>query len=129
MDSAAVSQCVLRAGVKLLERERFDLAFLSTTDYTQHKHGPGTRQANAFYAMVDRHLARLDELGVAIALTADHGMDAHGGSSDEEVPLVFNRAVRPPTEVPLRNFDVFHLALNHAHAAAHATASLLEAAP
>jgi phosphonoacetate hydrolase len=32
--------------------------------------------ANAFYAMIDRHLARLDALGAIIAITADHGMKA-----------------------------------------------------
>ncbi len=50
--------------------------YLSTTDYVQHKHAPGTPGANAFYAMMDGYLARLDEMGCVIALTADHGMNA-----------------------------------------------------
>jgi phosphonoacetate hydrolase len=32
--------------------------------------------ANEFYAMMDRNLARLDQLGATIVLTADHGMNA-----------------------------------------------------
>ncbi|HEX6157499.1 MAG TPA: alkaline phosphatase family protein, partial [Burkholderiales bacterium] len=40
------------------------------------KAAPGTPAANAFYAMMDRYLARLDALGCTIALTADHGMNA-----------------------------------------------------
>ncbi len=50
--------------------------YLSTTDYVQHKYAPGTPEANAFYAMVSRYLARLNELGAVIGVTADHGMNA-----------------------------------------------------
>jgi phosphonoacetate hydrolase len=50
--------------------------YLSTTDYVQHKHAPGTTEADAFYHMMDGYLARLDALGATIALTADHGMNA-----------------------------------------------------
>ncbi|HET7260408.1 MAG TPA: phosphonoacetate hydrolase [Casimicrobiaceae bacterium] len=74
--SADLSEFVFAAGVALLTRERFDLMYLSTTDYVQHKHAPGTPQANAFYAMMSGYLERLDGLGATIALTADHGMNA-----------------------------------------------------
>jgi phosphonoacetate hydrolase len=77
--SAALSEFVFVAGVKLMERERPDLMYLSTTDYIQHKAAPGTAVANDFYAMLDRNLARLDELGATIVLTADHGMNAKHG--------------------------------------------------
>jgi phosphonoacetate hydrolase len=78
--SAALSEFVFVAGVKLMERERPDLMYLSTTDYIQHKAAPGTLQANDFYAMMDRNLARLDELKATIVVTADHGMNAKHGA-------------------------------------------------
>jgi phosphonoacetate hydrolase len=78
--SAALSEFVFVAGVKLMERERPDLMYLSTTDYIQHKAAPGTPLANDFYAMMDRNLARLDELGATIVVTADHGMNAKHGA-------------------------------------------------
>ncbi|HEU5176595.1 MAG TPA: phosphonoacetate hydrolase [Burkholderiales bacterium] len=74
--SAELSEFVFAAGVKLMERDRPDLMYLSTTDYVQHKAAPGTPAANAFYAMIDQYLAQLDALGCSIALTADHGMNA-----------------------------------------------------
>ena len=77
--SAALSEFVFAAGVKLQELRRPDLTYLSTTDYIQHKHAPGTPGANAFYAMMDSHLARLDAMGCVIVLTADHGMNAKTG--------------------------------------------------
>jgi phosphonoacetate hydrolase len=55
---------------------RPDVMYLSTTDYVQHKHAPGTDGADAFYRMMDGYLGKLDALGCAIALTADHGMNA-----------------------------------------------------
>ena len=74
--SAELSEFVLAAGVKLMERDRPDIMYLSTTDYVQHKAAPGTPAANAFYAMMDRYLAKLDAAGATVALTADHGMNA-----------------------------------------------------
>ena len=52
------------------------IMYLSTTDYVQHKHAPGTPAANEFTEMLDRYLGRLDALGATIVLTADHGMNA-----------------------------------------------------
>ena len=74
--SADLSEFVFAAGVKLMEKHRPDVMYLSTTDYVQHKHAPGTPGANAFYAMMDGYLGQLDALGCVIALTADHGMNA-----------------------------------------------------
>jgi phosphonoacetate hydrolase len=74
--SAELSEFVFAAGAKLLETRRPDLVYLSTTDYVQHKFAPGSAGANAFYAMMDRYLARIDALGAVVALTADHGMNA-----------------------------------------------------
>jgi phosphonoacetate hydrolase len=72
--SAQLSEFVFAAGVKLMQTQRPDLMYLSTTDYVQHKCAPGTAGANDFYAMMDGYLAQLDALGATIALTADHGM-------------------------------------------------------
>ena len=74
--SAALSEFVFAAGVAIMKRDRPDLMYLSTTDYIQHKHAPGTPEANAFYAMMSRYLSELDALGATVALTADHGMNA-----------------------------------------------------
>ncbi|MEP6825839.1 MAG: phosphonoacetate hydrolase [Ramlibacter sp.] len=73
--SADLSEFVFAAGVKLMQRQRPDVMYLSTTDYVQHKHAPGTAGANAFYAMMDGYMAQLEALGCVIALTADHGMN------------------------------------------------------
>ena len=79
--SAALSEFVFAAGVHLMarasgKRGRPDVMYLSTTDYVQHKHAPGTAGADAFFQMIDDHLGRLDAMGCVIALTADHGMNA-----------------------------------------------------
>ena len=81
--SAELSEFVFAAGVALMEKIRPDLMYLSTTDYVQHKAAPGSPAANAFYRMMDRYLARLDELGVTLALTADHGMNDKFGADGQ----------------------------------------------
>jgi len=67
-------------------------------------------------------------LGTSVSRHDLSGLDAplrsHGGVSEQEVPLLFNRqAVRMPAR-RLRNFDILDIALNHleAHAATPAAA-------
>jgi phosphonoacetate hydrolase len=74
--SAELSEFVFAAGVRLMQTRRPDAMYLSTTDYVQHKHAPGTEPANDFYRMMDRYLGELDALGCVIVVTADHGMNA-----------------------------------------------------
>jgi phosphonoacetate hydrolase len=81
--SADLSEFVFAAGVALMKRSRQDLMYLSTTDYVQHKAGPGTAAANSFYRMMDSYLAQLDALGCDIALTADHGMNDKFGADGQ----------------------------------------------
>ena len=84
--SAGLSEFVFAAGVKLMERDRPEIMYLSTTDYIQHKHAPGTPVANDFYAMMDGYLAKLDAMGCTIVVTADHGMNAKfGGDGQPDV--------------------------------------------
>jgi phosphonoacetate hydrolase len=81
--SAGLSEFVFAAGVKLMERDRPEIMYLSTTDYIQHKHAPGTPVANDFYSMMDGYMARLDAMGCTIVLTADHGMNAKFGKDGQ----------------------------------------------
>jgi phosphonoacetate hydrolase len=75
MYSMELSLLVLEAGIRLLERNRPDLMFLSLTDYIQHKHAPGAAVSNEFYRRIDAAFGRLASLGAVVALTADHGMN------------------------------------------------------
>ena len=84
--SADLSEFIFAAGVKLIEEERADLMYLSTTDYVQHKNAPGSGGANDFYAMMDGYFHKLDALGAVLVLTADHGMNAkHTAEGDPDV--------------------------------------------
>ena len=84
--SAGLSEFVFAAGVKIMERDRPEIMYLSTTDYIQHKHAPGTPVANDFYAMIDGYLAELDAMGATLVVTADHGMNAkHDGGGAPDV--------------------------------------------
>lgn len=77
--SAELSEFVMAAGVRLIEERLANVLYLSTTDYVQHKHAPGSAEANVFYSMLDSHLDKLDTLGCVITLTADHGMNSKIG--------------------------------------------------
>jgi phosphonoacetate hydrolase len=70
-----ISVYCIEAGVRLLETEKIGLAYLTTTDFVQHKYKPGSAEANAFYARIDHFIGRLDKLGAIVAITADHGMN------------------------------------------------------
>ena len=75
MYSDALSLFVLDAGIRFFEQDnRPRLAYLSLTDYVQHKYPPDHPAALGFYASLDRRCAKLDRLGAIVALVADHGM-------------------------------------------------------
>jgi phosphonoacetate hydrolase len=73
--SGDLSLFVLEAGIKILEKEKPDLVYLSLSDYIQHKYAPGSKEANEFYVGIDNALGRLAALGAIVALTGDHGMN------------------------------------------------------
>ena len=83
--SAALSEFVLAAGVKILKEWSPNVMYLSTTDYIQHKFAPNQQGAKDFYIMADAYIGELDALGAALVVTADHGMkpkhDANGEPS------------------------------------------------
>jgi phosphonoacetate hydrolase len=78
--SAQLSEHVFRRGVELIRLLKPDLVYLSTSDYVQHACAPGTAEANRFYAMVDEYLGILNDMGVTLVITADHGMSAKTGA-------------------------------------------------
>jgi phosphonoacetate hydrolase len=75
MYSMELSLFVLEAGIKLLEKQKPDLLYLSLTDWVQHKYAPEESEAKRFYREIDRCFGRLADLGAIVALTADHGMN------------------------------------------------------
>jgi phosphonoacetate hydrolase len=86
--SADLSLFVLDAGVKLLEEKRADLFYLTLSDYVQHKHAPGSVEADAFMQAIDTRLGLLEELGAKVAVTGDHGMSAKA-KSDGQPSVLF----------------------------------------
>jgi phosphonoacetate hydrolase len=73
--SGDLSLFMLEAGVRLLEREKPDLMYLSTSDYMQHTYAPGSKEADEFYAAIDAVVGRLVADGATVAITGDHGMN------------------------------------------------------
>ena len=71
-----ISVYCIEAGAKLLNKEYFDLLYLTTTDFVQHKYAPTDAEAIEFLANIDHWIGELDKLGAIIAVTADHGMSA-----------------------------------------------------
>jgi phosphonoacetate hydrolase len=71
-----ISVYCIEAGAKLLSKEHFDLIYLTTTDFVQHKYAPNDPEAIEFLANIDHWIGELDKLGAIIAVTADHGMSA-----------------------------------------------------
>src|SRR5207247_7425530 len=66
--SPELSLFVLEAGLRLLERRRLDLLYLSLTDYIQHKYAPGEPEADRYYRNMDASFGRLGPLGPTVAV-------------------------------------------------------------
>lgn len=74
--SSQLSEYVLERGTQLMQSERPDLMYLSTSDYLQHLYPPGSPEANQFYGAIDRELEKMDRAGATMVITADHGMNS-----------------------------------------------------
>lgn len=124
--SADASVYVLRLGAALFEAGLTDFAYLSTTDFIQHGHGPDEPEALEFYRRLDEQLGRLDAAGVRLAITADHGMnakqDAHGAPMVTYLSPVV-REVDPGAKVilPITDPYVRHHASLGSYAGVHAS--------
>tara|TARA_B100001057_G_scaffold209282_1_gene209983 strand:- start:1814 stop:3070 length:1257 start_codon:yes stop_codon:yes gene_type:complete len=87
--SAELSEFVFAAGVKILKEWSPDVMYLSTTDYIQHKFAPHQQGAKDFYVMTDKYIGELDAMGVALVVTADHGMKPkHDATGEPSVVYV-----------------------------------------
>ncbi|ATU95203.1 phosphonoacetate hydrolase [Phyllobacterium zundukense] len=81
--SAELSLYVLDAGIKLLAERTPELIYLSLSDYVQHKHAPGTPEADDFMEAVDKRIAALLANGAVVGIVADHGMNDMSTSTGE----------------------------------------------
>ena len=108
--SAELSLLVMEAGIRILERDRPTIMYLSLTDYIQHKYPPGSPESDTFYRAIDDAAGRLADLGAVVGLTADHGMNdksAADGSPnvvylqsvlDEKIGIGQARVILPITD-------------------------------
>jgi phosphonoacetate hydrolase len=81
--SGDASVYVLKAGAALIEQKRADFAYLTLTDFMQHKYAPEDEEALDFYAKLDEQIGRLVDAGAIVGITADHGMNAKNTLSGE----------------------------------------------
>jgi phosphonoacetate hydrolase len=68
---------LLRAARLVLERERPDLLYVTSTDYYGHMLPPEALECRGFFAEADRLIGEIVDTGLplSIGLTADHGMN------------------------------------------------------
>ncbi len=80
--SAEASLWLLKAARLELERRRWDVVYICTTDYVPHKYPPTSPEARDYISQLDEGLERLFELDVALGIVADHGMNPKRVSLD-----------------------------------------------
>lgn len=81
--SGDASVYVLKAGAALIEQERADFAYLTLTDFMQHKFAPEDEASLKFYGQLDKQIGRLLDANAIVGITADHGMNAKNTASGE----------------------------------------------
>ncbi len=74
--SLEVNGWTINAARSALKAQHYDLAFIATTDYAMHTHGPEHPESRRHISILDEALGRLvDEVpDVQLLITADHGM-------------------------------------------------------
>jgi len=76
--SIEVNQWVLKAAIYILERERFDLVYLTTTDFAMHTFPPEHPESARHLSLLDEAIGKLMDTvpNARIMITADHGMSS-----------------------------------------------------
>lgn len=72
--SGELSLFVLDAGIKLLQEGRSDFLYLTLSDFIQHKHAPGSKEADDFMHAIDNRIQKLVSMAPNVGVTGDHGM-------------------------------------------------------
>ncbi|KAJ5914755.1 hypothetical protein N7504_003638 [Penicillium tannophilum] len=91
--SGELSLFVLDAGIKLLQEKRSDFLYLTLSDYIQHKHAPGSKEADDFMGAIDERMQKLTELAPVVGVTGDHGMNQKSNESGEPNVIFLEEAL------------------------------------
>lgn len=91
--SGELSLFVLDAGIKLLQEKRSDFLYLTLSDYIQHKHAPGSKEADEFMGAIDARLQKLTGLAPVVGVTGDHGMNQKSNELGEPNVIFLEEAL------------------------------------
>ena len=70
-----LSHYAMELALAVHRRVGLDLAYVTLTDYVQHKQAPGEELADRFFCRFDELLSEYLKEGFTVAITADHGMN------------------------------------------------------
>jgi phosphonoacetate hydrolase len=95
------------------------IAFLSTTDYVQHKHSPFSKEANHFYTLLDKAISDLlkTHTNSIFGLTADHGMTCKYDEKSGKLNIIYVEQLLNSFNIPNRTI----LPITDAHIVHHAS--------
>lgn len=95
------------------------IAFLSTTDFVQHKHAPFSEGANQFYRLLDKAVSDLlsSHPSSIFGLSADHGMSSKHDPITGKLKIVFVEEILNSYNIPNRTI----LPITDAHIVHHAS--------
>ena len=71
-----LSHYAMELALAVHRRAALDLAYVTLTDYVQHKQAPGEELADRFFCHFDKLLSEFLKEGFKVGITADHGMNA-----------------------------------------------------
>jgi phosphonoacetate hydrolase len=66
---------LIEVAIYELEKGKWDHVYVSTTDYVPHKHPPEAEESRNYLSKIDKGLEALNDRGVILGITADHGMN------------------------------------------------------
>ena len=98
--------------------QRPAIAFVSTTDFVQHKHAPHSPGANEFFRALDAAVAALlrEHPDCVLGVTADHGMSEKHDAASGSPRIVFLEQLLRDARIPARVV----LPITDAHVVHHA---------
>jgi len=105
--SSESSIWLLQAAERELKNHRWNMVYVSTTDYIPHKYAPKESEARDYMNRIDEGLSSIAEQNVALGIVADHGMNEKTNNIDL-IRLMEEAGLRARFVAAIRDEHVIH---------------------
>jgi phosphonoacetate hydrolase len=103
----AASPWLLRAAYEEISERKWDIVYVSTTDFIPHKYAPKHRLAREYMSRIDEGLEYIHNHGYEMGIVSDHGMN-HKSTNFDPVTYLKEYGVNSKIVASIKDEHIIH---------------------